>query len=492
VRFHNWLLFSRWVRMSVIQDHLRPAFRNNLRRVLKYLRTWYELVRRPREFLAVGYKDKNRYLTANEFAGINLVLINALYNLVLRLADDPLVSPSGGIGFSVSSMTIFVVVFGALWVLLALVIPKLWQKRNFGSVPDVPLKRFTESLTYVLSGPGLLYLLFCTLLLVLIPLFAITHSQLALAAILPVALSTIPVMTWLTGSVIKTFFSVNLMRRTVLPALLFVILFGLTNYFTGYRTLGSLSPEEREAVRRLLVIRDFVAAHFVESGSWNPDIKSNLKIPSDVIWSEVDPLLAALANEAKTYESVMVGYRYSMLFYKDKKCILTTQPQRYQATTQLSFSMYCPMAMWKQAQVFAEDARGGIATASAGRTVLSNSLGAVPWYFRQDKNTQQIQEPAGQSQGELKNIHITAGPKYTKQADGSIVIEWQTDVESTSVVQYGTEKNGPYILVGTPGLNFVHRVETRPLPRPATYYVTVRSASAKKEETFITLKVPLN
>jgi hypothetical protein len=485
--------------MSVIDD-LRPALRNSLQGVRKYLRTLSAVVFRPSTFLATGCENRGMYLTALEFAGINIVVASVLYNLASRLVDDPLESPASGFLFSVTRVVVFLGAFGALWVFFALVIPRLWQKTKVGTIHNVSFKKFVESLTYMLAGPGLLYLhvaLFVTMVMWVFVRRRGSIDLLVAAGMVTagVLLSQTVFMIWLATRVIKTFYRVNIARSVVLPSFLFVILLGLANYFGRFESVGKISPEEREAARRLSVIGSFVGAHFQREGSWNPDIASNLSLATDRPWQDQDPLLFGLLKEAATYQPTMVGYRYSMFLYRADDCVLTAQPQRYQPPTQLSFTMYCPKIASIQFPAYAEDARGGNATASGGRQLIVWKTESLPWYYpRPDSSIGSDAEASSirstttrvTPQSEVTSPHIAVGPTFVEQADHSLLIEWKTDVESTTAIQYGMDRKGPFLQAQSPGLTLIHRIRIDQLQPGARYYITVRSASAKLDETFIT------
>ncbi len=74
---------------------------------------------------------------------------------------------------------------------------------------------------------------------------------------------------------------------------------------------------------------------------------------------------------------------------------------------------------------------------------------------------------------------ITSGPKVENVTSNSVVIAWSTDINSSSVVQYGTNRNNLDQVAEAPWGGVTHRVTLQNLQPGTVYYFRVTSGQAR-------------
>ncbi|MFB3915660.1 MAG: fibronectin type III domain-containing protein [Terriglobales bacterium] len=78
-----------------------------------------------------------------------------------------------------------------------------------------------------------------------------------------------------------------------------------------------------------------------------------------------------------------------------------------------------------------------------------------------------------------QNAQITKGPTIEAATDTSAIIAWSTNVNSSTVVRYGTDPNNLDQTAQVPWGGLTHRVTLEQLQPDTTYYFKVESGQAQ-------------
>lgn len=85
------------------------------------------------------------------------------------------------------------------------------------------------------------------------------------------------------------------------------------------------------------------------------------------------------------------------------------------------------------------------------------------------------QQPAQQNQ----NVQITQGPRVESTTADSAVIAWSTNVNASTVLKYGTDRNNLNMTAEAPWGGLTHRVTIKNLQPNTTYYFDVESGQGQ-------------
>jgi phosphodiesterase/alkaline phosphatase D-like protein len=98
---------------------------------------------------------------------------------------------------------------------------------------------------------------------------------------------------------------------------------------------------------------------------------------------------------------------------------------------------------------------------------------------QQQPQQQQPQQQQPQNQQNPQNVTITNGPTVEDTQDTSAVIAWSTNVNASTAVKYGTDRNNLDQTAQAPWGGLTHRVTLSNLKPNTTYYFRVESAQAQ-------------
>jgi phosphodiesterase/alkaline phosphatase D-like protein len=110
-----------------------------------------------------------------------------------------------------------------------------------------------------------------------------------------------------------------------------------------------------------------------------------------------------------------------------------------------------------------------------GQGTGTSALSNVEKFTTQAQGTSSNGKPGNPSD----KLHITNGPVVEHVADTNATIAWTTDLPSSSIVKYGTDRNTMSQTAEQPWGATTHRVQLKNLKPSTQYFFTVHSAQGK-------------